>query len=52
MDEYEVGLARKEVDAFFWDDLCDNYLEIVKERLYQPEKTWSRQYIKWSVCII
>lgn len=38
MDKYEVGLARKEIDAFFWNDLCDNYLEIAKERLYQPKK--------------
>lgn len=38
MNEYEIGLARLEADKFFWNDLCDNYLEIAKERLYQPEK--------------
>ena len=38
LDQYEVGLARKIVDDLFWKDLCDNYIEIVKERLYQPEK--------------
>ncbi len=35
--EYEIGSARHEIDEFFWKDFCDNYLEIVKERLYKPE---------------
>ena len=34
MDNYEIGLARMEIDNFFWKDFCDNYLEIVKDRLY------------------
>lgn len=38
LSRYETGLARHEIDDFFWKDLCDYYLEIVKERLYQPEK--------------
>lgn len=37
LDQYEIGLARKLVDKLFWDDLCDNYIEIVKDRLYKPE---------------
>ena len=37
LDQYEIGLARKVIDDLFWKDLCDNYIEIVKERLYQPE---------------
>ena len=37
LDEYEVGMARKIIDDLFWKDLCDNYIEIVKERLYQPD---------------
>ncbi len=37
LNQYEIGAARHEVDDFFWKDLCDYYLEIVKERLYQPE---------------
>ncbi|MCL2060777.1 MAG: class I tRNA ligase family protein, partial [Oscillospiraceae bacterium] len=34
--EYEIGAARHEIDRFFWDDFCDNYIELVKERLYEP----------------
>lgn len=37
LDQYEIGLARKVIDDLFWKDLCDNYIEIVKERLYQPD---------------
>lgn len=37
LDQYEIGSARHEIDDFFWKDLCDYYLEIAKERLYQPE---------------
>jgi valyl-tRNA synthetase len=43
LNKYEIGLARHELDDFFWKDLCDYYLEIVKERLYQPEKHGYRQ---------
>lgn len=37
MDEYEVGLALNHLEKFFWN-FCDNYIEIVKHRLYRPEE--------------
>lgn len=37
LNEYEIGSARHEIDDLFWKDLCDNYIEIVKSRLYEPE---------------
>ncbi len=37
LNEYEIGSARSEIDDFFWRDFCDNYIEIVKERLYRPD---------------
>ncbi|GLC29075.1 valine--tRNA ligase [Clostridium omnivorum] len=37
LNHYEIGLAKHEIDEFFWNDFCDNYLEIVKDRLYKPE---------------
>ena len=40
MDIYEVGMARQVIDDFFWKDLCDNYLEIVKERLYNTDNKY------------
>lgn len=37
LDEYEVGLALNNLEKFFWS-FCDNYIEIVKHRLYRPEE--------------
>lgn len=37
LEDFEIHQARAALDAFFWNDFCDNYLEIVKERLYKPE---------------
>lgn len=37
LDEYEVGLALNVLERFFWN-FCDNYIEIVKHRLYRPEE--------------
>lgn len=37
LDEYEVGLALNILEKFFWN-FCDNYIEIVKHRLYRPEE--------------
>jgi len=44
MDNYEMGLARQEIDKFFWNDLCDNYLEIVKERLYNTDYNYGNSH--------
>ncbi len=38
LDAYEIGAARKEIDELFWKDFCDNALELLKDRLYKPER--------------
>jgi len=43
LEKYETGMARHTIDEFFWKDFCDYYLEIAKERLYQPEKHGYRE---------
>ena len=35
-EKYEVGLAMSELETFFWN-FCDNYIELVKVRMYNPE---------------
>ena len=37
-EEYEYSRVKSETEKFFWHTFCDNYLEIVKDRLYNPEK--------------
>jgi valyl-tRNA synthetase len=37
LDNYEYGLAKIAFEEFFRADFCDNYLELVKVRLYKPE---------------
>lgn len=36
-ENYEYSKTKAEAERFFWQILCDNYLEIVKARLYNPE---------------
>lgn len=36
-ERYEYSRTRLEVEKFFWQSFCDNYLEICKERIYNPE---------------
>ena len=37
LENYEMGLALNHLEKFFWN-FCDNYIEIVKHRLYRPEE--------------
>ena len=37
MLEYEIGAALREIESFFWSVLCDNYLEMIKGRVYGAE---------------
>ena len=43
LNSYEIGQARNETDNLFWKDFCDYYIEIAKERLYQPQKHGMKQ---------
>ena len=36
--KYNISGAKKIIEGFFWHDFCDNYLEIVKTRIYQNKK--------------
>ncbi|MBT3303941.1 valine--tRNA ligase [Candidatus Woesearchaeota archaeon] len=40
-ENYAFSAVRKDVDNFFWHVLSDNYLEIAKDRLYNPD-VWGK----------
>lgn len=35
---YEYSKTKAEVENFFWNVFCDNYLELVKDRLYNADR--------------
>ena len=37
LEEYDYAAAKSEIEVFFWSELADNYLEMVKQRLYNPQ---------------
>lgn len=37
-EKYEYSKTKAEVEKFFWQIFCDNYLEIAKDRLYNPDQ--------------
>ncbi|OPJ62896.1 valine--tRNA ligase [Clostridium oryzae] len=56
LKHYEIGIAKHTIDDFFWQDFCDDYLEIVKDRLYKPEvhgekERYSAQYALYNVLL-
>lgn len=38
-ERYEYADARAAIEDFFWNDFCDNYLELVKNRVYGNDGT-------------
>ncbi len=55
-DNYEYSKVKSNVENFFWHTFCDNYLEIVKDRLYNPDKRGkeareSAQYTVYNILL-
>ncbi len=52
MDKYQFDLAVKMIRSFAWDVLADNYIELVKHRLYgepSPDRQAARQTLKATI---
>jgi valyl-tRNA synthetase len=37
-DEYEYAFALECAEKFFWQIFCDNYLELIKDRIFNPDE--------------
>jgi len=48
LDKYEFGLAKIAIEKFFWTKLADNYLELIKGRLYGEDKI-GKQSAQWTI---
>ncbi|HLG63880.1 MAG TPA: valine--tRNA ligase [Ktedonosporobacter sp.] len=48
LNNNEYAAARAEVEHFFWSELCDNYLELVKARLYRDDEP-AREAAQWTL---
>jgi len=42
-NEFSYSKAKKEIENFFWQTFCDNYLEIIKDRLYNPQNRGEKE---------
>jgi len=53
-ENYEYSKAKQDIDNFFWKYFCDNYLEIVKKRVYQGKgnKKLSAQYTLYKSLLV
>jgi valyl-tRNA synthetase len=49
MDKYEYSRAKEIIDNFFWKNLCDYYLEIVKSRLYNVGSIKTKQAAQFTL---
>lgn len=37
-EQHDFNLALDQIEQFFWHDFCDNYLELIKDQLFNPDK--------------
>ncbi|MFN7451860.1 MAG: valine--tRNA ligase [Alphaproteobacteria bacterium] len=40
-EAYEYAVALDETNRFFWADFCDNYLELIKKRVYNEDGSFT-----------
>jgi valyl-tRNA synthetase len=47
----EFGLALQTLEKFFWSDFCDNYLELIKNQIFNPNLYSSNEVeaTKWTL---
>ena len=54
LDVYEMSIALQHAEQFFWHDFCDNYLELIKDQLFNPDK-YPEGHInatRWTLAVV
>ena len=48
---YNYAIAREAIDRFFWATFCDDYLEMVKDRFWNPDRypESARSSARWTL---
>ncbi len=51
LEQQEFGLALSTAEQFFWQDYCDNYIELVKNQLFNPQEYDAQQVAatRWTL---
>lgn len=54
LDKNEMSIALQQAEQFFWSDFCDNYLELVKDQLFNPDKYPAHQIeaTRWTLATV
>lgn len=50
-EQYEFGLALNHIEHFFWHAFCDNYIELVKHQLFNPDCYSEKEVVatRWTL---
>ena len=46
---YEYSKSKAAIELFFWKDFCDNYLELIKYRLYSEQESKEKESAKYTL---
>lgn len=49
LEDYAYHKLKSETEKFFWHTFCDNYLEIVKNRLYNPKNKKEKESAQYTI---
>lgn len=50
-EQHECGLALATLEQFFWNDFCDNYIELTKNQLFNPHEYTEKEVYatRWTL---
>lgn len=48
-ENYEYFRTKSDTENFFWNTFCDNYLEIIKNRLYNPKSKQEKESAQFTL---